>query len=156
MNAGAIKVMSSYTPVPILVCEDTPDDCEIFSDAITRARIANPVFFVEDGEEAVAYLTGSGEFADRAVHPLPGLIFMDINMPKLNGLQVLQSIREDSKLQSIPVVMLTVSDSDEDILRSYELDTVVYIQKPVTPENLTAVIQSLEQFDIQLVEDSYA
>jgi CheY-like chemotaxis protein len=81
---------------------------------------------------------------------------MDINMPKLNGLQVLQSIREDSKLQSIPVVMLTVSDSDEDILRSYELDTVVYIQKPVTPENLTAVIQSLEQFDIQLVEDSYA
>ncbi|HIA02546.1 MAG TPA: response regulator [Myxococcales bacterium] len=145
-----------YSAVPILVCEDTPDDCEIFSDAIKRGRIANPVFFVEDGEEGLAYLNGTGEFADRNKYPLPGLIFMDINMPKLNGLQVLEGIRANASLETIPVVMLTVSDSDEDILRSYELDTVVYIQKPVTAENLTAVMHSLEQFEIQLVEDSNA
>jgi len=77
-------------------------------------------------------------------------------MPKLNGLQVLEGIRANASLETIPVVMLTVSDSDEDILRSYELDTVVYIQKPVTAENLTAVMHSLEQFEIQLVEDSNA
>jgi len=146
----------NYSAVPILVCEDTPDDCEIFSDSLKRGRIANPVFFVENGEEALAYLRGEGDFSERAKHPLPGLIFMDINMPKLNGLEVLAAIRESEALQTIPVVMLTVSDSDEDILRSYELDTVVYIQKPVTPENLTAVMHSLEQFEIQMVEDNHA
>jgi two-component system response regulator len=147
---------ASYSAVPILVCEDTPDDCEIFSDAARKGRIANPLIFVEDGEQAISYLTGSGEYADRDEYPMPGLIFMDINMPKYNGLQVLEQIRQQPLLKDIPVVMLTVSDSDEDILRSYELDTVVYIQKPVTPENLTAVIQSLEQFEIQLVEENHA
>ena len=143
----------SYSAVPILVCEDTPDDCEIFAAAASQARLANPIHYVENGEEALAYLRGEGEFSDRNQHPAPGLIFMDINMPKINGLEVLEAIRGEENLRDMSVVMLTVSNSDEDVLRSYELDTVVYIQKPVTPENLTAVIQSLDQFEIQIVED---
>lgn len=137
--------------VPILVVEDSPDDCEILQDAVQGARLANPVHFVEDGAEAIDYLEGNGEFADRVAHPLPGLVILDINLPKLNGLQVLEKIRQNPATRDLPVVMLTVSNSDEDVLRSYELETVVYIQKPVTADNLTAVVQSLEQFDIQLV-----
>lgn len=141
-----------FQPVPILVIEDSPDDCDIFRDAVRGARLANPVLFVEDGAEAIDYLKGRGEFADRSAFPRPGLVFLDINLPKVGGLDVLAEIRDDADLQHLPVVMLTVSNSDEDVLRSYELETVVYIQKPVTPINLTAVVQSLEQFHIQLVE----
>ena len=137
---------------PILVVEDSPDDAEILEDAVQGARLRNPVHFVEDGATAVAYLEGSGIYADRKKYPFPGLVILDINLPKLNGLQVLERIRSSDRTKHLPVVMLTVSNSDEDVLRSYELDTVVYIQKPVTADNLSAVVQSLEQFDIQLVD----
>jgi CheY-like chemotaxis protein len=136
---------------PILVVEDSPDDCTIFQDAVRMARLTNPIRFLEDGAEAVAYLCGEGEYADRSLHPIPALIFLDINLPKLNGLEVLQKIRTNPDIMGLPVVMLTVSNSDEDVLRSYELGTVVFIQKPVTPENLTSVIQSLQQFEVQLL-----
>ena len=141
-----------FHPVPILVIEDSPDDCDIFRDAVRGARLANPVLFVEDGAEALDYLRGKGIFANRSMYPSPGLVFLDINLPKVGGLDVLASIRDDAELRDTPVVMLTVSNSDEDVLRSYELETVVYIQKPVTPVNLTSVVQSLEQFHIQLVD----
>jgi len=143
--------MSEANPVPILVVEDSPDDAEILEDAVEGARLANPVHFVEDGAEAMDYLEGNGKFANRGEVPFPGLVILDINLPKLNGLQVLERIRDGEATRDLPVVMLTVSNSDEDVLRSYELETVVYIQKPVTADNLTAVVQSLEQFDIQLV-----
>lgn len=146
--------MSDHNLVSILVVEDSPDDCEILEDSVKSARIANPIRFVEDGAEAIDYLDGKGRFADRQEYPIPGLIFLDINLPKFNGLQVLERIRANEATRDLPVVMLTVSNSDEDVLRSYELETVVYIQKPVTPENLTAVVQSLEQFQIQLVDPS--
>ena len=146
--------MSDHNLVSILVVEDSPDDCEILEDSVKSARIANPIRFVEDGAEAIDYLEGKGRFADRQEYPIPGLIFLDINLPKFNGLQVLERIRANEATRDLPVVMLTVSNSDEDVLRSYELETVVYIQKPVTPENLTAVVQSLEQFQIQLVDPS--
>ncbi len=139
-------------PVPILVVEDSPDDTEILEDAVEGARLANPVYYVENGADAVDYLEGKGDFTDREEFPFPGLVILDINLPKLNGLQVLEKIRENEATRDLPVVMLTVSNSDEDVLRSYELETVVYIQKPVTADNLTAVVQSLEQFDIQLVD----
>lgn len=141
-----------FNAVPILVVEDSPDDAEILADAVEGARIANPVHYVEDGAAAVEYLEGTGEFTDRTQHPLPGLIILDINLPKMNGLEVLEYIRSNDATRDLPVVMLTVSNSDEDVLRSYELETVVYIQKPVTAENLTAVVHALEQFEIQLVD----
>ncbi|MFT7625488.1 MAG: CheY-like chemotaxis protein [Myxococcota bacterium] len=144
--------MSDVRAVPILVVEDSPDDADILEDAVEGARLRNPVRFVEDGAEAVDYLEGNGQYANRDEYPFPGLVILDINLPKLNGLEVLEKIRANPDTRDLPVVMLTVSNSDEDVLRSYELETVVYIQKPVTADNLTAVVQSLQQFDIQLVD----
>lgn len=144
--------MSDFNTVPILVVEDSPDDCDILADAVEGARLANPVHYVEDGAAAVDYLEGTGDYTDREKHPFPGLVILDINLPKMTGLEVLEYIRKGEKTRDLPVVMLTVSNSDEDVLRSYELETVVYIQKPVTADNLSAVVQSLEQFDIQLVQ----
>ena len=141
-----------FNTVPILVVEDSPDDCEILADAVEGARLANPIYYVEDGADAIDYLEGNGTYSDREQYPYPGLVILDINLPKVNGLQVLERIRSHERLQNLPVVMLTVSNSDEDVLRSYELETVVYIQKPVTSDNLTAVVQSLDQFEIQLVD----
>ena len=142
------------TLLPILVVEDSPDDCAIFQDAVRVARLSNPIHVVEDGAEAVAYLNGTGEYADRQAHPVPALVFLDINLPKLNGLEVLAALRQNPDTQDLPVVMLTVSNSDEDVLRSYEMGTVVFIQKPVTPDNLTTVIQSLNQFQVQILGPS--
>jgi chemotaxis family two-component system response regulator Rcp1 len=144
-------VHNELYPIPILVVEDSPDDCDILADAVSGARLANPLYFVEDGAEAIEYLAGDGRFADRGSYPLPGLVFLDINLPKRNGLEVLAAIRSNDALAKLPVVMLTVSNSDADVLRAYELETVVYIQKPVTADNLTSVVQSLEQFKIQLL-----
>ncbi len=142
----------SFRPVTILVVEDSPDDCDIFRDAVRTARLANPVHFAEDGAEGLAYLQGEGIFRDRARFPAAGLVFLDINLPKVNGLDVLSAIRRNDALKELTVVMLTVSNSDEDVLRSYELDTLVYIQKPVTATNLVAVVQSIERYQLQLVE----
>ena len=146
--------MAALKPVPILVVEDSPDDAEILADAVQVARLANPVHFVEDGAAALEYVRGEGEYADRSRYPAPGLIFLDINLPKVNGLDVLMNLRESPETKDLPVVMLTVSNSDADVLRAYELETVVYIQKPVTADNLTAVAQSLQQFQIALVSPS--
>jgi len=143
--------MSESNLSPILVVEDSPDDCAIFQDAVRVARLSNPIHVVEDGAEAVAYLNGTGAYADREQHPMPALVFLDINLPKLNGLDVLAAIRQNPATSELPVVMLTVSNSDEDVLRSYEMGTVVFIQKPVTPDNLTTVIQSLNHFQVQIL-----
>ncbi|MFT5431456.1 MAG: chemotaxis family two-component system response regulator Rcp1 [Myxococcota bacterium] len=150
-SAQESTVNNELYPIPILVVEDSPDDCDILADAVSGARLANAVHFVEDGAEAMEYLSGEGRFADRGSYPLPGLVFLDINLPKYTGLEVLAAIRANDALADLPVVMLTVSNSDEDVLRAYELETVVYIQKPVTADNLRAVMQSLEQFKIQLL-----
>lgn len=139
-------------PVTILVVEDSPDDCDIFRDAVQAARLANPVEFVEDGAEALDYLRGRGPYADRERHPRPGLVFLDINLPRVNGLDVLAAVRDDPGLRGLPVVVLTVSGSDEDVLRSYELDSMVFIQKPVSSLNLSAVIQSLDRLHVQVVD----
>lgn len=144
--------MMPLRPVTILVVEDSPDDTAILMDAVHAARLVNPVHFVVDGEAALDYVRGHGEYTDRHRHPAPGLVFLDINLPKVNGLDVLKKLREDPATRSLPVVMLTVSNSDEDVLRSYELETVVYIQKPVTADNLSSVVQSLQQFQLALVE----
>jgi two-component system response regulator len=143
--------MAEFEPVPILVVEDSPDDCSIFEDAVNEARLANSLQYVVDGEEAIAYMRGDGKFEDRETYPLPGLVFLDINLPKVDGLDVLEEIRSMPEFEDLPVIMLTVSNSDDDVLRSYELGTIVFIQKPVTAENLTTVIQSLGQFQVQFV-----
>ena len=138
----------STDPTVILVVEDSPDDYTIFEFAIERSGILNPVYHVEDGAEALDWIFGRGIYSDRNLYPEPGLVFLDINLPKVNGLEVLAEMRKDPALSHLPTVMLTVSDSDRDITQSYALESVVYVRKPVTADNLTSICGSLPNLEM--------
>lgn len=131
-------------PVPIVLAEDDPDDQAFAREALEASRLANPMHVVADGVELLEYLRG----ADRR----PGLILLDIKMPRMDGLEALAAIREDPALRTLPVVMLTTSNADEDIARSYDLGVNSYIRKPVTFEGLVEAIKDLGRYWFELVE----
>ena len=128
--------------VELLLVEDNDDDIVLIQEAFTGAKLLNVMQVVRDGEEALAYLRGEGKY--RGVHQ-PGLILLDINMPKKNGFEVLEAMKADPLLQSLPVVMLTTSDREEDILRSYADGACSYIRKPV---GLNQFIEIVRQFEL--------
>lgn len=139
-------------PITILMAEDDPDDRLLAREALEEARLANDLYFVEDGEELMDYLHRRGEYADPEVSPRPGLILLDLNMPRKDGREALEEIKADSRLRLIPVVVLTTSKAEEDILRSYDLGVNAYITKPVTFESLVGVMKVLSQFWLEIVE----
>lgn len=139
-------------PITILMAEDDPDDRLLAREALEEARLANDLYFVEDGEELMDYLHRRGEYADPEVSPRPGLILLDLNMPRKDGREALEEIKADSRLRLIPVVVLTTSKAEEDILRSYDLGVNAYITKPVTFEALVGVMKVLSQFWLEIVE----
>lgn len=139
-------------PVVILMADDDEDDRQLAADALTEARLLNPLRFVEDGEELVAYLKREGRFADPESSPRPGLLLLDLNMPRLDGREALEIIKEDPGIRSIPVVVLTTSGEEEDIVRSYDLGVAGYVTKPVTFTGLVDVMKSLGQYWFQIVE----
>ncbi len=131
-------------PVPIVLAEDDPDDQAFAREALEASRLANPMHVVGDGVELLEYL--------RAADRRPGLILLDIKMPRMDGLEALAAIREDSALRTLPVVMLTTSNADEDIARSYDLGVNSYIRKPVTFQGLVEAIKDLGRYWFELVE----
>ena len=130
-------------PVEILLVEDNEDDIVIIQEAFADAKLVNVINTVRDGEEALAYLRHEGRYH---VAHRPGLILLDINMPKKNGFEVLESLKGDSKLCSLPVIMLTTSDRDEDIVRSYGNGACSYIRKPVDLHEFTEVVKHFELY----------
>lgn len=130
-------------PVEILLVEDNEDDIVIIRESLEESRLLNLVRVVRDGIEAMAYLRREAPFQDVGS---PGLILLDINMPRKNGFEVLEEVKSDPALRSIPVVMLTVSDRDEDILRSYASGACSYIRKPVDFEKLREVVKQFELY----------
>lgn len=128
---------------PILLVEDNPDDQILISRAFAKARLANPLQVVADGDAAVAYLSGDGEFADRMIHPVPALVILDIKLPRRSGLEVLAWIREQGTIGRIPVVMLTSSRESEDVRRAYDLGANSYLVKPVAFEGLMEMVRQL-------------
>jgi len=130
--------------INILLVEDNEDDVFIIKRVFKKLKVTNRLNVVSDGQEALDYIFGEGEYAD-ADNPTPGLILMDINMPRLNGFQAMEKLKAHPIYKVIPVIMLTVSDRDEDIVRSYQGGAVSYISKPMKFENFVKVI---EQFDI--------
>jgi CheY-like chemotaxis protein len=118
-------------PAEILLVEDNPDDVEITLRAFRKVRVANRVQVVRDGQQAVDFLLRTGDYSRRDDAPQPDLILLDLNLPKLNGLEVLERIRASDERSTIPVIMLTVSERQEDIQRSYDLGANTYITKPV-------------------------
>jgi CheY-like chemotaxis protein len=135
----------------ILVADDDPDDRMLMRDALAENRLANPVHFVEDGEELMDYLHHRGRYVDPRDSPLPGLILLDLNMPRKDGREVLKEIDTDPDLRRIPVIVLTTSKAEEDIDRSYGLGANSYITKPVTFRALVELTQELGRYWLDIV-----
>jgi CheY-like chemotaxis protein len=129
--------------------EDNPDDVELTVEALKDARVANHLTVVQDGEEALSYLRCRGKYA-QAVRP--DLILLDLNMPRKNGRDVLRDIKNDPKLKRIPVVILTTSQAEDDILHTYDLHANCYITKPVDFNQFLKVVRSIEDFWLTVVK----
>lgn len=132
-----------YQAIDVLLVEDNPDDVEITKRAFEKGNILNRLHIVRDGQEALDFLFRDGKYGDT---PQPGLILLDINLPKVNGVDVLRKIKSDPELKRIPVVMLTVSKRDEDILNSYNLGVNSYIVKPVEFDKFVETVKSIEVY----------
>ena len=139
-------------PITILMADDDADDRRLTQEALEEGRLINEVQFVNDGVELLDYLRKEGKFAPPAVVHRPGLILLDLNMPRKDGRTVLKEIKNDPALRQIPVVVLTTSKADEDIYRSYDLGVNSYIVKPVTFEALVDILQTLENYWFAIVE----
>lgn len=114
----------------ILVVEDTEEDIELLKLAIRKAGVQNPIQVVKDGQEAIGYLRGEGKFKDRRTYPFPGVIFLDLKLPKMTGFEVLRYIKEHEECRVIPIMVLTSSSLDEDVLKAYRLSANSYMVKP--------------------------
>ena len=134
------------------MADDDADDRRLTQEALEEGRLINEVLFVENGEELMDYLHKRGKFAPPAEAPRPGLILLDLNMPRKDGRTVLKEIKSDPDLRQIPVVVLTTSKADEDIYKSYDLGVNSYIVKPVTFEALVDILQTLEKYWFEIVE----
>jgi CheY-like chemotaxis protein len=142
----------SEKPITILYADDDPEDRMLVQDAWNESRLMNDLHFVEDGEELMNYLRRSGKFAHLVGQPLPGLVLLDLNMPKKDGREALKEIKADPGLRMIPVVVLTTSKAEEDILRAYDLGVSSFIVKPVTFQSLVDVTLALRKWWFEIVE----
>lgn len=138
--------------VTFLMADDDPDDRLLTQRALREYRLKNGMTFVEDGEQLMDYLHRRGKFADPAKSPRPGVILLDLNMPKKDGRQALEEIKADPELRKIPVVVLTTSKAEEDMLRSYDLGANAYITKPVTFQTLAEMMRVLSMFWFEIVK----
>src|ERR1700684_784009 len=139
-------------PITILMADDDADDRRLTQEAFEEGRLINDVRFVENGEQLLEYLRKEGPYAPPADAPRPGLILLDLNMPRKDGRTVLKELKTDPELRQIPVVILTTSKADEDIYKSYDLGVNSYIVKPVTFEALVDILQTLEKYWFEIVE----
>lgn len=139
-------------PIVILLADDDEEDRMLAADAMTESRVANDLRFVEDGEELLDYLYKRGKYAGAGAAPTPGLILLDLNMPRKDGREALREIKADPDLRRIPVVVLTTSKAEEDIYRTYDLGANSFITKPVSFEGLVAVMRDIGRYWIEIVE----
>jgi CheY-like chemotaxis protein len=138
--------------ITILLADDDPDDRQLTRDAFAENRLVNMLHTVEDGEELMEYLRRQGRYADQKSTPLPGLILLDLNMPRKDGREALKEIKADPELRRIPIVVLTTSKAEEDILRTYDLGVNSYVTKPVTFKSLVELIKVLGRYWFEVVE----
>lgn len=141
-----------YTSVTILMAEDDEEDRLLAREALDESRLINEIYFVENGEQLMAYLRGDFPFDDRNEYPLPGIILLDLNMPKKDGRECLEEIKNIEGLRRIPIVVLSTSKAEEDILRTYDLGVSSFISKPVTFESLVEVMNTLGKYWFEIVE----
>lgn len=140
------------TIVTILMADDDEDDCLLAREALVESRLANELRFVKDGEELMDYLHRRGKYMRSSNAPRPGLILLDLNMPKKDGREALKEIKTDPNLRQIPIVVLTTSKAEEDIYKIYDLGANSFITKPVTFSSLVEVIKTLGKYWFEIVE----
>jgi len=142
--------MTLRTVVPILIADDDPDDRELALDALRESRLLNPIHFVKDGIELLEFLKRTGAYA-RDPAPRPGVILVDLNMPRMDGREAIAEIKRDPALRQIPIVVLTTSKAEEDIFRTYDLGVSSYVVKPVTFGALVDVMRELGRYWFEVV-----
>ncbi len=140
------------TPEPrlieVLLVEDDPGDVLLTREAFEHQKVANRLHVVNNGEDAITFLRKEGAYTDA---PDPDLVLLDLNLPGMHGREVLMAVKEDPKLQTIPVVVLTTSEAEEDVLRSYQLHANAYVTKPVDFERFMAVVRAIDEFFVSVV-----
>lgn len=146
MNNKSIK------PIIILYADDDPEDRMLAKDAFEESRLANDLHFVEDGEELMDYLLNKGKYTDEKKYPTPGLVLLDLNMPKKDGREAIKEIKKVPKLRPMPIVVLTTTRAEEDILKTYDLGINSFITKPVTFEGLVDIMKALGKYWFEIVE----
>ena len=143
---------TSSKPITILMADDDADDRLMTQEAFEESRLANDLRFVEDGVELMDYLQRRGKYRDPATSPRPGLILLDLNMPKKDGREALEEIKADPNLKCVRIVVLTTSKAEEDIYRTYDLGAASYITKPVTFAGMAEVIKTVGKYWLEIVE----
>lgn len=138
-------------PITILMADDDPDDRFMTKEAFKEAMLINDLRFVEDGEELLEYLYHRGRYSDPESAPRPGLTLLDLNMPRKDGREALAEIKADQDLRRIPIVILTTSKAEEDIIRTYDLGSNSYITKPVSFESLVTIMKALSKYWLEIV-----
>jgi CheY-like chemotaxis protein len=136
-------------PIEVLLVEDDPGDVLMTQEAFADYKIANRLTVVTNGEDAIAYMRKQGRFADA---PTPDLVLLDLNLPRRNGREVLRDIKSDAMLRRVPVVILTTSEAEEDVLASYELHANAYVRKPVDFEQFVSAVRAIDDFFITVVK----
>ena len=133
-------------PVDILLVEDNPDHAELTIKALKQNNVSNEVYVVNDGQEALDFMYHQGKYADEKDFPRPGLILLDIKLPKVDGIEVLKQLKDDPQFKSIPVIMLTTSDRDEEIAKSYADGANSYVVKPMDFEEFMKKVRELKLY----------
>jgi len=139
---------STPQPIDILLVEDNPGDVRLTQEALAEAKVRNRLHVVRDGEAAMDFLRRSGE---HGAAPRPDLVLLDLNLPKLSGMEVLQAMKDEPKLRQIPVVILTTSEAEEDVLRGYQLQASAYVTKPVDLDRFLGLVQAIDDFWLAVV-----
>lgn len=141
-----------HNPIVILLADDDEEDRMLACDALAESGLSNDIYCVTDGEDLMDYLHRRGIYTPPADAPRPGLILLDLNMPKKDGREALREIKSDPNLRQIPVVVLTTSKADEDILRSYDSGASSFVSKPVTFEGLVSLMKGLGRYWFEMVD----
>lgn len=144
--------IKNQNSIHILVAEDDPDDRLLMRDGFRDNNLINPLHFVKDGEELFEFLQNKGEYSDILKYPRPGIILLDLNMPRMDGREVLKTIKSIPELRKIPVIVLTTSREEEDMLQTYDLGANSFIRKPVEFGAFMETIRTLGQYWLEIVE----
>jgi CheY-like chemotaxis protein len=143
--------MGNKDTLVILMADDDEDDVLLTRKALQKGKLLNPLYTVGDGEELLDYLLHQGDYTDEKLAPRPGVILLDLNMPRKDGREALKEIKAHADLKDIPIVIFTTSKAEEDIYRTYQLGVNSFITKPVTFENLIEVMQMLGKYWFEIV-----